>query len=108
MAPPESPLAAGYSMTLAAPEAWFQPAINPPSPLKINSAGLPLTLKSWVALNTIPVGSTVVPPPLGGKVTTNGSALPVPSYSVDVLLWLLATQKGVGGPATMPHGLTRL
>src|SRR5690348_3811302 len=86
----------------------------PPSPEKMNSAApdLPaaLTTKSVVVLPTIPVGSKVAPPLEAGRWTTSalpaGCGTPLPSYSVDVSLWLLATQTGAVGRNTIPQGFT--
>src|SRR5262249_8248050 len=87
----------------------------PPSPAKMNRATLEfvpeLTTKSVDdGLNTRPVGSNVRGPAL--KCTTRGletgCALPSPSYSVDVPVWLLATQAVPLRGKAMPHGLTRL
>ena len=62
------------------------------------------TWKFGPPLNTMPVGSS-------GTLTTSGLAIgngfPSPSYSVDVLVPLFATQKGVVGPATRPQAFTR-
>src|SRR5574337_857115 len=93
-----------------------QPAIMPPSPSKTNAAAadLPpaLTTKSVLGLKTMPVGSKSTPPAPCGSATTRGAAsgcgLPFPSYSVDVALWLLATQTGDVGPNAIPQALTSL
>src|SRR5437016_13481654 len=102
-------------MTALASTVADQPAIMPPSPAKMNRATLDvapeLTTKSTEeGLNTIPVGSNVRWP--GGSCTTRGAetgcALPLPSYSVAVLVWLFATQTVPLRGKTIPHGLTRL
>src|SRR5579872_2350117 len=102
--------------SLAASTALAQPPIIPPSPVKMNGAGAVLPalviLKSVVPLKTIPVGSNVTAP-LGGRSTTRGMILPVPSYSVEVgsllaCAWLFAIQTGAVGANTRPQGLSRL
>ena len=83
----------------------LQARITPLSVSKMNSAGpeAPLfdTTNPEPPLNTAPVGAPAT-------LTINGNGLPLPSYSVDVLEWLLATHHGVLGPATSPHAFTRL
>src|SRR5262249_37911311 len=58
------------------------------------------TWKALPPVNTVPVGAPET-------VTTSGTALPLPSYSVEVFEWLFATHHGVLGPATKPQALTR-
>src|SRR5215475_3929003 len=103
------------TMALCTSTSFDQPAIMPPSPQKMNSAAADLpaadTTKSALVLPTIPVGSKVTPPLEGGRLTTSalpaGCGTPLPSYSVDVSEWLLATQTGAVGRNTIPHGFTR-
>src|SRR5215469_5088267 len=70
-----------------------------------------VTAKSAVVLPTIPVGSNVTPPLEAGRLTTSalpaGCGTPLPSYSVDVSVWLFATHAGVEGRNTIPQGFTR-
>ena len=84
--------------------AGFQPRIWPPSVAKRNLAGpcaAPLvTTKSALPLNTVPVGWPATP-------TSIENFAPLPPYSVDVLVALLATHHGVMGPAVMPQAFTR-
>src|SRR3954447_20950789 len=74
----------------------FQPRILPSSLANRNNEGpespLLRTTKSDVPLKTVPVG-----PPRTS--TTSGSTAPVPSYRVDLSVWLSATHHGVDGPA---------
>src|SRR6478736_4125595 len=82
----------------------FHARITPLSVSNRNKAGAVApffeTLKPVPPLNTAPVGAPAT-------LTTNGTALPLPSYSVEVLEWLFATHHGVLGPATKPHAFTR-
>src|SRR5471032_1496363 len=57
--------------------------------------------KSWLPLKTMPVGES-------GVATTSVCGTPLPSYSVEVLLPLLATQTKPVGLKAMPQALTRL
>src|SRR4051812_17051250 len=89
-----------------------QPAIVPCSVAKINALAalvLPFdTTKPVEALNTMPVGAPGSALVIGpGICTIRGTALPLPSYNVDVPLWLLATQTAPVGLNAMPHVLTR-
>src|SRR5581483_673956 len=69
-------------------------------------------MKSVVALATMPVGSNVVPAELAGKCTMSGlpagCGTPLPSYSVEVSVWLLAIHTGAPDAKTIPQGFTRL
>src|SRR5215472_16951628 len=82
--------------------------------MKAAAADVPaaLTTKSAVVLATIPVGANGAPPVAGGRCTTRappvGCATPAPSYSVDVLVPLLAIHTGAPGRNVMPQGFTRL
>src|SRR6266511_6356695 len=84
--------------------AGLHPRIVPASVAKMNREEpelVPsLTTNPEPPLNTNPVG-----PP--ATLTTSGTALPDPSYSVETSVSLSATHHGVVGPATSPHALTR-
>src|SRR5436309_11862456 len=99
--------------------AGFQPEIVPSSVLKMKRAApdTPFleTTKPLVPLKTTPVGAATVPSglPLGGGIVTTsgapgGKGVPAPLYSVMTPVPLSAIQKGVVGPCTMPHELTKL
>ena len=88
----------------------------PFSPTKRNAVGADVppwvNANEVVELNTIPVGfaSPRVP---GGSCTSGTVGLsdvftPFPSYRVDLLVWLSATQKTPFGLKAMPHEFFRL
>src|SRR5687767_11946984 len=89
------------------------PVMTPSSVTKMKRLGPDspplLTMKLLDALKTMPVGE---PPPSvfpgDGMFTTNGFALPSPSYNVDTPESASATQTLPNGLKAMPHELTRL
>src|SRR5256885_11763534 len=90
----------------------FQPLIPPSSPAKINTdaAGVfpsSLTLNPVDVLNNCPVGAESWPP-APGMFTTNACLLPLPSYSVAMLLPLSEIQKGVVGPYEIPQAFLKV
>ena len=82
----------------------FQPRIVPNSVANRNRDGPEkpswLTTNREPPLNTAPVGAP-------GTFTTNGIAIPVPSYNVERSVPLSDTHQGVVGPDVSPHALTR-
>src|SRR5262249_34298925 len=79
---------------------------------KMNRAGLPLSTKSVVSLNTCPVGDPVVRPGAGGMVTVSAPFVTVlPSalleYRVEVPVRWLETQNGLVGRKETPQGFFR-
>src|ERR1700680_591274 len=98
----------------------FVPALEfhaesvPSSVTKMKLDGAPFTRNPWLLLNTTPVGLAGVVWPLGVAIVTTrpdfvgafvfGSTL----YTVDVPVWLFATQNGPVGANATPHGLLRL
>jgi hypothetical protein len=82
----------------------------PASPTKMKTAGAVtpfcVTGNACEPLKTIPVGDALPAAP-GGIATTSVWRTPSPSYSVEVELWLLATQTNPCGLNAIPHGLTR-
>ena len=67
------------------------------------------SLGKFVGSNdTIPVGWNAAPLVVFfGRVTSNFSFVPFPSYSDEVLVWLLATQTGALAAKTSPHAFSR-
>ncbi len=90
-----------------------QPEMVPPVPSKRNVAGaltpFLLTTKLLVVFATVPVGAEAPPALLAGMLTTTAeSTLPLPSYSVDLLLAWSATQTSVPGAKAIPQPCERL
>ena len=88
----------------------FQAETVPSSVTKMKAAGLPFaSWKSCVPLKTwpvgVPVGLTLGSPV--GIVTTRGTMLPVPEYSVASPVPLSDTHIGEVELRDMPHGFTR-
>src|SRR3712207_6599429 len=94
-------------------EAFDQPLISPVAEVSVNrfslnrkfaGAVLPpwVTTNFLVVLKTMPVGESAFTS--SGILVTVGSAGVAPRYRVELLLAWLATQSGVCGPKSMPHG----